>query len=355
MTNTIGKREYNMDIARVLLIFMVIVLHYNNRGMGGALNYAMTGGAKEFIVRFSESLCICAVDSFVILSGYFAVNRSSVLYKKAMYLLVACSFYRTVAYILHANFVIHEFSIRSLIGYLIPSNWFVCLFVSLMLLAPFIDGALSNYDEKKLRELVIIGGILFVAVPTATRLCADIANVDLSGIVTISILGDGEGFNIVTFLYCYIVGAYLRRQKECFAKLSACVCVVNFVLVTIISTGITYFSESSWSYASIFTMLQAILFVLMFSKCPSPNEKIGKVIAMVGACGLGVFVWHTTPFMLYGFWVHFEIYRIAEESIAFYITNLLTATLSMFAISILWVLLCRGAVALVKSFTDHSK
>lgn len=335
------QREYNMDFARVLLIFMVIVLHYNNRGMGGALNYAAAGGVKEFILRFSESFCICAVDAFLILSGYFSDVRKKSPYKKAIFLLLACSFYRTVAYVLHATLVIHEFSIRSLLGAIVPANWFVCLFVTTMLLAPFIDRLLYLTGDDMLNELMVLLTGLFVVVPTIVSVGGDIVSVDLTGLSTISVMGDLDGFNIIAFIFCYCVGFHLRKRKDFLDTLPGYVYFIFFLILAIFSTLLSFVTEKVWSYLNVLTILEAITFVLAFSRMKVTNEKIGKIASMLGGCGLGVFVWHTTPFMLYGFWVHFEIPSIADAGVGSYLGNMFCSTLAMFAVSMIWVLVCR--------------
>lgn len=347
MTNN-KTRQFNMDIERVLLILMVIVLHYNNRGMGGALNYAMTGDAREIFVRFSESLCICAVDAFLILSGLFSTYRSTSVYKKVLGFFIACSFYRTVAYVLHAFFVIHEFGIKTFISYMIPSNWFVCLFACVMLLCPFIDELLEKLTEKKLNELMIVLTILFVVVPTITEVGGDILGVDLSGLTTISVWGDADGFGIVSFIYCYICGVYIRKRKELFDKMPRMYYLVIFFIAVFVATFVSYLSEKIWSYLDILTVIEALSLTLLFTRIKSPSHRVGRVISAIGSCGLGVFVWHTTPLMLYGFWVRFDIGQISEGTLQFMIANMCIAVLSMFAVSVLWVYLCRYIVVLIK-------
>lgn len=349
-------RQYNMDMARCLLIFMVIVLHYNNRGMGGALNYAAVGGLKEYVLRFSESLCICAVNSFLILSGYFAGISNSKPYKKAMWLLITCSFYRTVAYVLHAALVLHEFGFRTFLGSIIPSNWFVCLFVCVLLMSPYINRMLSGLEESALVEFVSVISGLFVLIPSFVRFVSDFVGIDISGITTISVAGDSDGFTIVSFVYCYCIGVALYRLKEKFDRIPGVLYFILFLITAVLQAMLSFKSEGVWSYSGILTVLEGVFFVLMFTRIRIENSRIGKLLSAVGGCGLGVFVWHTSPLMLYGFWVHFDISQIAQSSVGTYIVNLLAATVSMYLLSVVWVLICRKvSKPLAKMVMGHKR
>ena len=52
MTKVTGERSVNMDLLRMILTVMVVVLHLNNRDMGGALNLLSAGTEYEILIRF---------------------------------------------------------------------------------------------------------------------------------------------------------------------------------------------------------------------------------------------------------------------------------------------------------------
>lgn len=349
-----------MDIERVLLIFMVIVLHYNNRGMGGALNYAAVGGMNEFILRLSESLCICAVDAFLLLSGFFAAkqrNVENVPWKKAIWLLVSCSFYRVIGYVCYACFVTKDFSIRTLLAYIIPSNWYVCLFVTVLLLSPFVCRLLNGLEDTKRRELLIISSLLFVLVPTVTVMGADLAGVDLNGLSTISIMGDIDGFTIVSFVYCYILGFNLEKEKDNIYRYKSFVWIGIYLITAVVSALISFKSEKVWSYSSVFCVVEALTITNAFI-CAKEKESKGLggwLISSVGSAGLGIFIWHTMPLMVFGYWVHWNIDTIGELSAGGYLMNLLGATLSMYVLSAVWVCSCRGIVKGIRKINKIDK
>ena len=52
-------RNTNIEILRILSILGVIILHYNNENMGGALAYTSDLALNKFILLFFECLSIC--------------------------------------------------------------------------------------------------------------------------------------------------------------------------------------------------------------------------------------------------------------------------------------------------------
>lgn len=66
------ERNSNFELLRIILMVFVVILHYNNVEMGGALGY--TTGINKIVSHFIEAFSICAVNCFVMISGYFMVD-----------------------------------------------------------------------------------------------------------------------------------------------------------------------------------------------------------------------------------------------------------------------------------------
>ena len=361
-------RQYNMDIERIILALFVIVLHFNNRDMGGALNFVSEGLAQEIFIRFTESMAICAVDCFVILSGYFAVGgngKINIPYKKAILLLATCSFYRVTGYVAYVAMISHDFSIKTFSGYLIPSNWFACLFVTLLLLSPFIIRLTEVIDDKAFNTLTGLVLILFVVVPTVTDLGSDLGGVNLNGLSTVTFTGDSSGFNIALFVAMYVLGMWLRRKSEYFNRFSAWTYFAAFILFALLITVVSHITEVVWAYSDILVVCEAVVFTLMFTRMRSAGERaaetstsgsgervdrasargesIGKVITTLAGCSYGIFIWHTMPVMIFGLWPHFDIpgHFAAGSGIGSMLACFAVAILSMYILSLIWVLACR--------------
>lgn len=62
------NRNYGIDLLRIIAMFAVVILHI--QVFGGVIN-----NVKEFSVNYEiawtlETLCYCAVDIYVIITGY---------------------------------------------------------------------------------------------------------------------------------------------------------------------------------------------------------------------------------------------------------------------------------------------
>lgn len=88
-----NKRKSNIELFRILLILMVIILHYFNADMGGALGHASSGSISYYFVHLIESLCIVAVNGFVLITGYFSYKKENVKVSKITNLVLIMIFW----------------------------------------------------------------------------------------------------------------------------------------------------------------------------------------------------------------------------------------------------------------------
>ena len=94
--DTKKERQSNIELLRILAIMGVIVLHYNNAEMGGGgLGYVAKDSINEWVLRFFESVFICAVDLFVLITGYF-MCKSQISIRKYVKLFLEVQFYMIV-------------------------------------------------------------------------------------------------------------------------------------------------------------------------------------------------------------------------------------------------------------------
>ena len=64
-------RQSNIELLRIFAAFGVIILHYNNAGIGGGFAAVADGSLNQFIMMTLEMMVICAVNLYVLISGYF--------------------------------------------------------------------------------------------------------------------------------------------------------------------------------------------------------------------------------------------------------------------------------------------
>lgn len=109
------ERQSNIELLRILVIIGVVILHYNNPGIGGGLKYAEEGSINFYILYFLESMFVCAVDLFMLISGYFMCNSKRVNLWKPIELLVQVAAFKEMSYFLRVEMHSTPFSIKSMI------------------------------------------------------------------------------------------------------------------------------------------------------------------------------------------------------------------------------------------------
>ena len=76
------KRNSSIELLRIISMIGVVILHYNNASMGGALGMVLDGSPNQYYLYLIESLFVCAVNVFVMISAYFlACNQNRKLIK----------------------------------------------------------------------------------------------------------------------------------------------------------------------------------------------------------------------------------------------------------------------------------
>lgn len=65
------SRQSNFELLRIIAIFGIIVQHYSNPGIGGGLRYMSPGSPNQILMGLLHVTMICAVNVFVLISGYF--------------------------------------------------------------------------------------------------------------------------------------------------------------------------------------------------------------------------------------------------------------------------------------------
>ena len=84
------KRNYGIDLLRMLSMFMVVMLHV--LGQGGLLYAVEENSVKYWILWFLEMACFCAANCFALISGY-VMYQSRVKISKALLLWLQVAFY----------------------------------------------------------------------------------------------------------------------------------------------------------------------------------------------------------------------------------------------------------------------
>ncbi|WP_191668380.1 acyltransferase family protein [Limosilactobacillus walteri] len=234
-----SKRQSNIEMLRIVLILMVIILHYLNGEMGGALSHSKM--TELYVSHFMESLCIVAVNTFILITGYFSYKKNSVNVNKTVKLFLIMFFYGLV---LTMPILFYKGTLMSLNGIwmiitLSFSQWFVVIYSILYLLIPYINKLLGTISKRQLQILLMINFIFFYCWPTF------FTNVTLAD----------SGYGIINFINLYLVGAYIRLYN---VNISKWFYLLIYFITTVLTFGFSIVADRAYSYSSIFNLISSI-------------------------------------------------------------------------------------------------
>lgn len=206
------ERSSNFELMRLFLILFVIILHFNDTSRQGVLCYVQDAPfANKCFLYLMESLTICAVNTFVILSGYFMTRKSSSPIRKVIDLFLTLVMYKLFLQV--GSEIYHQdFSITKIIRSLIPSNYYAWLYSTVFLLAPFLNIILEKLDNHKLDYFIVCLLVIFSIIPSVFDFLGSKLNIEVGGMSPISQKGNGKGFTLCNFVLCYYIGGYLSRN-----------------------------------------------------------------------------------------------------------------------------------------------
>ena len=189
-------------------MLMVVVLHFNNNGantgivnMPEVLTERLTWG---FLV---ESLCLVAVNCFVLISGYFAIKlkvRSLLKFYLQCFIIGLFSYLFYIG--LSGGFSTWQsaeglFTMKILIERLLAFThngwWFVVSYVGLMLLSPLLNSAVDNMTRKRFLHSLILFSIVILYLGWYQKV--EVTN---------------YGNSLISFIWIYLLGRYIGKHVQ---------------------------------------------------------------------------------------------------------------------------------------------
>lgn len=265
------NRESNIELLRIFATVAVIILHFN---YNGALDSFAenTGGYNIYLLL--ECLCVCAVDVFVFISGYFSWKVFEVNVWKCLRLVIELI---TINIIWGLVGAIKNHNNLFNILWLIPNNYYVIFYVTLMFLLPYINKLIDIIKNKKIFLLIIFFwlSVYPTIVDFGNDMLLRIGKSEINDISSITRIGSLDGYTIINFIMMYMIGCiYHHCEKDIEIKINRKRKILILVLLgillsifvwSIFSIPSTQFSQGiSLSYANPLIIMEAILLFMIF-------------------------------------------------------------------------------------------
>lgn len=242
-------RLSNIELLRILLMLMVVILHFVGHNALSSQSLVEQGNNNWWSANILESFCVCAVNTFVLISGYFGIKASL---RKIILFLLPIMFYEFIISLIYYG-VYHQLSFT-------PFNyWFVPPFFLLMLFSPIINAGLKQMN-RKMCAFTILLLCLFLILPFKTILS----------------LNSGKNFEI--FLTLYIIGYFLKnhytiKKSSNYYFASYAICSTLILLETYLFAVFGYYKGSgtvSYNYDNPLLIIQTVCLLLAFTSITPP-------------------------------------------------------------------------------------
>lgn len=334
----ISVRDSNNELLRLICMLFVVLNHFVVFSLCPDVLDVTAPLTKELCVsKFLLSFCYVGVNCFVLISGYYSINfRWSSLFKLWMF----CVVYGAVGYFAHI--VVDGTHIgRDLINstVLCVSHygwWFVNCYFVLVLLSPIINLGLSHINQKT-HLYIVIGLTVF--------------QVYFGNMWQIDDFGT-TGYNVLHFIYVYIIGNYIHKYR--FSKSKSWL----WLAVYIVGCGVwwvlscrAHIEPMDWwhqfTYNNIFTLLASIGLFLFFQSFSFKSRCVNWLASGSLAAYLLQCEYHMFPLLFPNLSDLLSSHQIGSK------------IMIVIVISIIWLLLCcliHKPVAIVVNFlTDKIK
>jgi len=292
MKNT---RNYNLDLLRIVCMLMVIGLHTLNHG--GLIEKALISGTPNWYVGNALfTLCLQAVNCFVLISAYFLCTAKFRLSKLASTWLQA-AFYSVGVYLVlvvtgaGGTVLSIKELIKCALVVTMDRYWFVTDYILLFCLHPLLNCAIRAMSRKV--HLLSCGVLLllFSVIPNVIYI------VDFSGI--------NGGYSLPWFCVLYLLAAYIRlyvpeqvkHQKwmlPTFVLLSLVICGERFAatFITPYIFGGVRLTSLFYSYNSIVAVPCALALFQTFRGLRKLPTCLNKGIAVIAPLTFAVYLIH---------------------------------------------------------------
>ncbi len=284
-------RHIGLELLRIVAMLMIVTIHCLTKS--GALY--LTDAPSYYLNWGVYSLCIVAVNCYVLISGYFLCDKAFSL-KKILLLWCKVIIYSIIISLFVWGFHLVEFSLSDLIKTLFPvftrSYWFVTSYIVLYFLFPFLNKLINSLSKKQMGTLIIIMFIVFCL--WSNLLSSFFITPDMT-----------SGYGIIWFVFLYFVGAYIKRHFD--KKKSSILYLILFLIsalvaftskfgVNLLASNLGFSVRFSgtflFDYNSFTSLVGALMLFLIFLNINIKASLPSKIITSLASLTFGVYLIH---------------------------------------------------------------
>ena len=289
------SRQANMELLRIVAMFMVVMLHYLIKGEA-AVSLVENFTAMNILLWLVKAVCIVTINVYVLISGYFLleakwkVSRILELWIQVLFYSIGVPF---VCLLLGMNEV-KQWGLYDWINVLFPVQmehyWFITAYIVMYLLIPVLSFGVKHITKQQ-HQRVLVGLLLVFSIPKS--------------VLPIYIPTDRYGYDYGWFVCLFMVASYLRMYGIPFLnqKKNALV-VYGAATVGIWGVGVlcgglarkgfplAYMMDMAYCYNHILVLVASVALFCAFINLKIPKGKVSEVICKIAPYTLGVYLLH---------------------------------------------------------------
>lgn len=270
---TVEKRNYGIDLLRLVLMFMVCLLHI--LGQGDVIRSYSFGTVQYGTFMVLETFSCCAVNAFAILSGYMSTDKPQN-YSKIIQMWLQVFFYSFILTVLLCLFGFSKWNIKELFKSAFPVTfeyyWYFTAYFAAFFFMPVINKFVAAISESTAKKTLIVLAVLFsvletVAYPFQTK----------------------NGHSAIWLIVLYFIGA-LSKKIKLFAEKKNSFLIALLILCNATAWAFAVFLGTGQLiiYIAPTMVLSGLLMVILFSRI----KLKGTIIKRLSPLAFGVYLFH---------------------------------------------------------------
>ena len=289
-----NERNYGIDLLRIFSMIGVLILHLVLYSVG---NEIKPSNKKYKSVWCLESICMCSVNCFALISG--VVGYKNYKFSNLIYLWFHIFFYSFVVGIIYSKICYKYFfsikNINNMFPILINRHWYFNSYFIMYLFVPFLNEGIKNLNKKTFRNIIIFYIFFFSIYDVVCIFKKTIPYHQLN-----------KGFSALWLIILYIIGSYFgkyiinknnNKNIFYFSKwflIFLFLTTFNFKLQLMLINKKKDFRLSLFKkYINPIVLFQAISLLMFFSKLKIKSNSLKKLISFFTPLVFGVLLFHS--------------------------------------------------------------
>jgi len=191
----IKERDSNIELLRIVCMLFILIHHFIIHSLIPDL-FVRDGDINAYRVAciVINGFVYVGVNCFILISGYYGIKFK---FRSLFNLYCTCVFFALLAALMKACVTDVQVNKSLLYTILLPFShsdwWFIKCYVALFLIAPVLNKAAQNLGRKEFMTVIILLTVLNIYLGYYWH------------------QHNSDGYNLVQFIYVYLIGAFLRR------------------------------------------------------------------------------------------------------------------------------------------------